>query len=181
MFQTDYISNVGYMKNGDYVNNPLVHKKYKSITAFNPVDKKSPPFKIFDLDKNGFDVINREYKTVIQNLRLIKRPGQNRWKSQNRMWSEAALGQDKKGNVLFIFSRSPYTMYEFNEILLSLPIDLQCAQHLEDGPEASLYLSHNGITIEKVGSYETDFNENDDNYAYWPIPNVLGIIKKNEE
>ena len=72
-------------------------------------------------------------------------------------------------------------MYEFNEILLSLPIDLQCAQHLEGGPEASLYLSHNGITIEKVGSYETDFNENDDNYAYWPIPNVLGIIKRNEE
>ncbi len=80
--------------------------------------------------------------------------------------------------MLFIFSRSPYSMFEFNNSLLDLPIEIECAQHLEGGPEASLYLNYNGVKIESVGSYETGFNENDENNTYWPVPNVLGIIKE---
>jgi hypothetical protein len=33
----------------------------------------------------------------------------------------------------------------------------------EGGPKASLYVKHEDIEAEHVGSYETDFNENDDN------------------
>ena len=50
--------------------------------------------------------------------------------------------------------------------------------YLEGGPEASFYLSHNELMIEKMGSYETGFNENDDNNEFWQIPNVIGITKK---
>ena len=32
-------------------------------------------------------------------------------------------------------------------VVLSLPIGLQCAQHLEGGPPASLYLHHNGVEL----------------------------------
>ena len=89
-----------------------------------------------------------------------------------------ALGEDKQGNILFIFCRSPYSMHDFNNILLQLPINIVCAQHLEGGPEASLYFSYKGIVINKFGSYETQFNKNDNNDHAWIIPNVLGIAKK---
>lgn len=181
MFQTDYKSNVGYMKNYNHINNVKKNIKYLSIAAFNPVDKNSFPFKIFDSDETNLNQIIKSYNTVIQNLRLIKRSGDNRWKKQNKKWSEVALGQDKEGNILFIFSRSPFSMYEFNENLLSFPIDIVCAQHLEGGPEASLYLNHRDIEIIRMGSYEIGFNENDNNKEYWPIPNVIGLIKTNHK
>jgi len=100
------------------------------------------------------------------------------WTQNDKKWSEAALGQDKQGNVLFIFPRLPYIMHDFNEILLQLPIEIACAQHLDGGPPASFYLSTKGITIEKFGSYESKFFEDNDNKASWPMPNVLGLKKK---
>jgi exopolysaccharide biosynthesis protein len=178
MFQQDYKSNVGYMKNFKHINNKRISSRYLSAAAFNPVRESSPGFRIFDTDVTPMQDILKDYHTVIQNLRLIKRPGSNRWKQQSKQWSEAALGQDREGNILFIFSRSPFSMHDLNKILLNLPINLQCAQHLEGGPEASLYFSHNGTTVELMGSFETDFNENSDNKHFWPLPNVLGVTKR---
>lgn len=177
MFQTDHKSNVGYMKNYNHINNSRINKKYFSIAAFNPVDKTNSLFKIFDSDDYEINTILKSYNTVIQNLRLIKQPRMNRWSKQNKKWSEAALGEDSKGNILFIFSRSPFSMHEFNQNLILFPIEIECAQHLEGGPEASLYLNHKGIELKRVGSYETNFNENDMNRKYWSIPNVIGLVK----
>lgn len=92
------------------------------------------------------------------------------------MWSEAALGEDEQGNVLFMFSRSPYTMYDFNQELISLGV--VAAQHLEGGPEAQLYINLPNHTYEMFGSYETSFVEDDSNDRTWSIPNVIGIRMK---
>jgi len=180
IFQTDQLSNVGYMKNFQYVNNPRIHQSYQSVTAFNPLDSTSKPFRIFDMDAYPMQSIINEYNTVIQNLRLIKYPGTNRWSQQKKMWSEAAMGEDRDGHVLFIFSRSPYSMHDLNNIISKFPVGLVRAQHLEGGPEASLYFSCGDFHLMKTGSYESGFNENDHNAHFWPIPNVVGILKKNK-
>jgi hypothetical protein len=164
MFLPDHKTNVGYMKNFGHVNNGRINSKYHSVAAFNPEDSSLPPFKIFDSDERDIRTIVKNYNTVIQNLRLIKSPRENRWTRQNKKWSEAALGQDKDGNALFIFSPSPLSMYEFNTLLLKLPIDIISAQHLEGGPEASLYFSH--------GGKEIDFKGN-----AFGVPNVIGFSK----
>ena len=31
------------------------------------------------------------------------------------------------------------------------------------------------LKVDLCGSYETGFNENDDNQRQWPIPNVIGV------
>ncbi len=181
MFQSDYRTNVGYMKNYKQVNNGKINAKYSSVFAFNPFRPETDSVKIFDIEADPVEKIVQKYHTVIQNLRLIKRPGKNRWSQQNREWSEVALGQDEDGNVLFLFSRSPYSMHDFNEIILKLPVHLLCAQHLEGGPEASLFFSYKGTEINQFGSYETGFNENNNNSNAWPIPNIIGIVKKKNE
>lgn len=179
MFATDHLTHVGYLRIGDYVNSPrIIESDYRSAAAFDPVDRNLPPFRIFDLDETHMDSILGSYRTVVQNIRLIKRPRENRWSEKPKKWSEAALGEDGQGRMLLIFSRSPYTMHEFNEILLSLPIDLVCVQHLEGGPEAQLYLRLGDQELDLVGSFETDFMESDDNQSGWPIPNVIGIREK---
>ena len=121
--------------------------------------------------------ILEQYSSAVQNLRLIKRPGENRWSKQNRRWSEAALGEDASGNVLFIFSRTPFSMFEFNQELLSMGINLVAAQHLEGGPEAQLFFQVGDESEELFGSYETNFREDNSNKKAWAIPNVIGVRK----
>lgn len=177
MFATDDTTHVGYLASKGHVNSSHVNK-YMSVAAFDPKKGKGlPEFRIFDLDDPHVTMnkILHDFSSVAQNLRLIKRPGENRWRQQNKMWSEAALGEDDAGRILFIFSRSPFTMHDFNQELLSLGVGLVAAQHLEGGPEAQLYLQIGNLKREMFGSYETSFKEEDDNTAPWRIPNVLGV------
>jgi len=177
MFHEDYATHTGYMRCGSDVNNPRSNG-YKSVAAFSPRRPDLPPFRIFDLDTVTITSLREDYSCLIQNLRLIDRARKNRWSPQEKQWSEAALGEDSQGRVLFIYCRSPYSMYDLNNILLSLPIDLVCAQHLEGGPEAQLYFRTEKLELELAGSFETDFFESNANSLAWPVPNILGITKK---
>ena len=182
MFQTDYISNVGYLKAGDHLNNGSVNH-YLSVAAFNPLRDGLPLFRIFDLDypEVTMEQIIADYGTVIQNLRLINRPGENRWKQQEKRWSEVALGEDDEGRILFIYCRSPYPMHDLNEMLLALDIGLLCSQHLEGGPEAQLYINIDEFEQRMVGSFETGFFESDDHMYASRIPNVIGVKKRKSD
>lgn len=176
MFDADYKTHLGYLGAGDHVNNSRINK-YQSVAAFDPRRPALPLFHIFDLDAEGVTLpgILKDYASAVQNLRLVKRPGTNQWGRQGRKWSEAALGEDSAGRILFIFSRSPFSMYDFNRELLAADIGLVAAQHLEGGPEAQLYLHVGNVELGQFGSYETSFREDDANTAPWPVPNVLGV------
>jgi hypothetical protein len=106
---------------------------------------------------------------------MIKRPGENRWFQREERWNEAALGEDAQGRALFIFTRSPITMHDLNNRLLALDLDLVCAQHLEGGSEAQLYVSAGDVELELVGGFQTSFLEGDGSALARPIPNVLGV------
>jgi hypothetical protein len=178
MFQKDFKSNVGYMKNYNHFNNPRIHKTYASVFAFNPKHTGLYPARIFDIDTDKMKEIIDGYHTVIQNLRLIKRPGENRWLRPGRKWSEAALGQDQDNNILFIFSEYPHSMHDLGNILLELPIKVVSVQHLEGGSAASFYLRHNKTEIIRSGCRNVAPVGVNSESPYLPIPNVIGIKKR---
>ncbi len=68
-------------------------------------------------------------------------------------------------------------MHDFNAMLLSMPLDVAGAMHVEGGPEASLSIHTATVNLDLAGSYETGFNENDLNLVQWPVPNVLGVAR----
>ncbi len=86
---------------------------------------------------------------------------------QNKRWSEIAIGQDINDNIVVIYCSSILSMFELNEILISLPIQLQVAQHLEGNSLAQLYLNTN--------QYEINY----DNNLY--VPNLLGVRSKSDD
>lgn len=177
MFESDGKTHLGYLRTRDRVVNGKVNA-YQSLLAFDPrAGKTVPSFRIFDLDAPGasLQAILENYSSVVQNLRLIKRPALNQWGKQSREWSEAAVGEDDAGRVLFIYSRSPFSMHDLNQELLAAGIGLVAAQHMEGGPEAQLYVHCGATELEMFGSYETSFKENDQNEAAWPVPNVIGV------
>lgn len=169
----DHTSHVGYLRSGQYVNQAKWNE-YKSAFAFSPGKAA-----VVDLDSPEGKKLATGHQTVMQNLRLISAARGNVWPANKRSWSEAALAGDDKGRILIVFSRSPLTMKEFNEKLLALGLGVTRAMHVEGGPEASLSIRSEKVNLDLCGSYETGFNENDNNKQQWPIPNVIGVAARN--
>jgi uncharacterized protein YigE (DUF2233 family) len=177
MYQQDHKTNVGYMKDFDFINNGHVNKN-NAILAFNPKSSAKAPIQIIDRECQDWEVMKSQYNTFTQSIRMVDCHQKNCWSKQDKKWSTVAIGIDKKGNALFLFARHPYTVHDFINILLNAPIDLYNAMYLEGGPEASFYVNINDTVIAKVGSFETDFYESDDNTRFWRVPNVIGIREK---
>ena len=174
MYEQDQRTNTGYARKAAYVNNGHWGAKYRVALGLDPKKPGAAAAFMADLDKPGDKERLADYGTVVQNLRLV-RAGQNVWTKAERRWSEAAVGIDEQGRVLFIFCRYPHAMKELNDILLALPLDLDTAMHVEGGPEASLSIHAGKVNLDLNGSYETGFVENDGEQKQWPIPNVLGV------
>jgi uncharacterized protein YigE (DUF2233 family) len=175
MFQENGLTSVGYMKNFDHVNNPRLSTA-NTILAFNPVEKNLPEIQIIDRECQDFSDLRQKYKSFVQSTRMISCNGRNVWSEQDSKWCTLAVGADAWGNILFLFTRTPHSVHDFIEALLSLPLSLKSAMYLEGGPEASLYLSTSKITVERYGAWGGI--ENESLQFPLPIPNVIGLSKK---
>ncbi len=169
MYETDFSTHTGYLRFGSHFNNKKWMGKYKSLLIIDP-DQGA---RIEDALTIPHDI--GRHRAAVQNLRLIAGPGRNVWTKNRRKWSEAAVAMDRKGRILFLFSRTPFSMWRFNEILLASDLQVTHAQHVEGGPEASLSVRGRGLQLDLSGSYETGFNENDRNQAQWKLPNVIAV------
>jgi uncharacterized protein YigE (DUF2233 family) len=175
MFQENGLTSVGFMKNFDHVNNPRLGKA-NTILAFNPVEENLPEIQIIDRECQDFNDLRQKYQSFVQSIRMISCGGQNVWNKQDSKWSTLAVGTDTQGNILFLFSRTPSSVHDFIEVLLSLPLSLKSAMYLEGGPQASLYLSTPKMTIQRDGVWG-GLEDNSLRFSL-PVPNVIGIYKK---
>jgi hypothetical protein len=165
----------GYSRIGDAVLNPKRKTAYEAYLALDPDDPKLPAATILDPECDDVKALETHYRVILQSIRMIDCKGVNRWQKSARAWSTAALAIDDQGRVLMIHARSPWDVHDFIEILLKLPLGIRRAMYLEGGPEASLSLEGGGVSMLRIGSWETRFNENDANAAPWPLPNVIGV------
>lgn len=167
MYQADHATHVGFAQvDGQVINSGV--NDYQSAVVLDPVDPADPPFRIVDLDETPLRDLRNRYRTVLQNLRLVKRPGENRWQPLGSRWAEAALGEDTAGRVLLIQCETPWSMHEFIEILLDLPLDLVAAQHLEGRTPARLWLELPAAPAHPERSERRNVEP--------VIPNILGVF-----
>jgi hypothetical protein len=168
----------GYMKKGTYINNPSLNASYKNVFVCNSKDTSKPSASIIDITCEDWLQARSNYTSCSQGIRMIHCSGKATWQASDKKWSMVLLGEDTTGNILFIFSRSPYKVLDLTNMLLQSELKLKRLMYLEGGPEASFYLHHPSLSLQKMGSYETGFNENDNNTIYWEIPNIIGIRRK---
>ncbi len=179
MYQQDHRTSVSLMKTREHVNNSRLSKD-NVVLAFDRLDPGVPPVQIIDRKLQDFEALKSRYGTFVQSIRMVTLERKNVWQQQARRWSTAAIAMDRSGRVLFIHCRSPYSVHDFIDMLLELPIELKNAMYVEGGPEAQLYVDSGGSSIELMGSFETGFFENDDNLQGWPVPNVIGVVRRSE-
>jgi hypothetical protein len=177
MYQADHRTSVSLMRSRGHVNNPHLSQDM-SVLAFDPEPPGAVPVVLVDRQCDELPALLARYRTAVQSIRMLSCRGRNVWSRQPKRWSTAAIGADERGRILFLHSRSPYSVHDLIEILQELPLGLERAMYVEGGPEAQLFVESGGEALELVGSYETGFNENDDNTAAWPVPNVVAIRRR---
>jgi len=178
MFASDWKSHEGLMRVNHREHSPP-RDDYQSAMVLNPVNGAGPPFEILDLSEtpeSDLQVLSKRYGTILQNLRLIKRPGENRWSPSEKVWSEAALAINDEGHALFVLSEAPVSMYEFNNYLMESDLNVVAAQHLEGGPPAQISIRTPSQRFQRVGLFETGFDEvlDRDSAQAWELPSVIG-------
>lgn len=175
MYETDYRSNVGRLVKREHVNQARWKASYQSVLVMEPLDEGLPRATLLDRDAPDFEEQVKRYRTVVQNLRLVRGDGENVWKPNKRKWSEAFVALDREGRLLLCFTRTPFGMADLMERILASELHVVRAMHVEGGPEASLSIRSAEVNVDFAGSYETGFFPRDDNDRQWAIPNVLGV------
>jgi len=172
----------GLMINQGHVNNANMNSRYEMVLCFNPVHEYLQKVRLVDLtcsDEQYF-MWQNNFQTFAQCLKVVSCGQYINWRGRNGYWSQVLWGQDRDGNTLWIFSRSPFRTAELGQQLLNTDLNIDKVMYLEGGPEASLYVNSHGNVTAKMGSYETDFNENDLNTQFWGLPNIIGIRRISE-
>jgi len=177
MYQKDHRTSVSLMRTRGHVNNPILSKD-RAILAFDRRTEEVPRVKILDRECEDFEEWRGRYRSFVQSIRMLSCKGENVWSQQPRKWSTAAIGEDQDGKILFIHVRSPYTTHDLIGMLQELPLGLSRAMYAEGGPEAQLYVHGPDRDYEFLGSYESGLNENDGIHLAWPVPNVVGIVRR---
>jgi hypothetical protein len=161
---------VGYAKARGRVVQPRLTRD-RSVFVFGETGAR-----LIDLACETFDTA--AHANALQSIRMVSCRGANVWARQARRWSIACLAEDAAGRILMLHLRSPLPVRDFIETITALPLAIARAMYLEGGPEATLYAAAAGGAVERFGSYETGFNENDDNAHAWALPNILGAAPR---
>ncbi len=177
MYQKDYKTSVSLMRRKGHTNNARLSKD-KAILAFNSKNPQAPPVRIIDRQCDDFHEVKNQYRTLVQNIRMISCRGINVWRQQSGRWSTAALAIDSSGKIIFIHVKSPYSTHDLADILLGLPLAIDRAMYLEGGPQAQLFVQGGGKSYEFFGSYSGTFSSTAPASYAWPIPNVIGVYLK---
>jgi hypothetical protein len=150
--------------------------KMSGYLAWDPVNATDPPVQLAGRDCPGFDLaaLRTRYHSIVQSYRLLGCAGEALpWKDP-KQYSAAAIGLDRSGRIVLLHARAAVTMAELSHALAGQ--DLVGALFLEGGPEASLVARGPEGELARVGSYETNFVENDSNQAFWNLPNVIALL-----
>jgi hypothetical protein len=170
LFDRDHRRHVGLLRIDGKAHTPTWVKSYKSALVLDPRAPDAPRATLVDVDDEGARAGLDRWGTVVQNLRIVRAPGESVWNKDDAVWSELALGLDREGRLIIAFQRAPSPMRRFVERLIA-EAGVVRAQHLEGGPWAAYALHVDGARYAGVGTFERGFvSEND---AQWPIPNVL--------
>lgn len=174
LYQGDYRTSTSLMRSRDHVNNPRL-SRHNAVLLFDRREPALPPVQLVDRTCRDLGGVVDRYAGAVQGIRMISCKRANVWTQQDKQWSNAAVGVDEAGRMLFIHMRAPLSTHDFAEALLALPIALRETMYVEGGPEAQLFVDAGGRQFEALGSHgSSGFAGLAGSFAL-PIPNVLGV------
>ncbi len=176
LYARDFETSVGLMIHGRKVNNRRLNGM-GAVLVFGPRSRRQPPARIIDRRCHKFAPWRRRYRSFLQGPRLWSCGGKNLWSPKKRAWSMAVFALDGRRRALFLFTRAPYTVHAFANLIRKLPLGIRSAMYLEGGRPSQLYLKSGATDLEITGA----FGSTGGTWAVFPprpIPNVLGLVRR---
>ncbi len=175
MYLPDGRTSTGYMRSGAHENNKRIAKSFGVFFLAQPIKEGLKQATLLEKDKPNCNKDIENYSVVIQNYRLINSKREVLWSPKGQKHSIAAVGEDGKGNILFIHCRQPIEAYTLAQELLRLPIDVRTVMYVEGGVQAGMVLRHNDQNMFWGGSHPADIFVGSVGVA---LPNILGVKRK---
>ncbi len=186
MYLPDGVTNTGYMRSGDNINNPHIASRYGSFFVAEPDVAGLPLAGVLDKEKDSWEKLLPAYSQVVQNFRLFGTNGDSLWPENGPEHPIAALAEDVQGNIVFLHCETAVSVNSFCLALLQQPpsfLHLYAAMYVEGGVQASLMAE---IPVENedgtvrfiprfwVGTHLTDaiFGKG---VLQVPLPNIIGV------
>lgn len=179
MYLPDNRTSTGYMRNGIYVNNGQIVKRFGAFFVAGPRKRGLPPAAIIDRERSNWRELLNDYHLVIQNYRMVNSDRRILWAEGGPQYAISAIAQAGDGKILFLHSRSPVDAWNFSRELLGLPLDVRTVMYVEGGPQAGLVINSGDIHEEMGAPHAPSFIATGNLRAV--LPNALGIRHKAPE
>lgn len=176
MYLPDNKTSTGYMRSGDYVNNPKIMGRFGTFFVANPKQEGLPKAMLLDKDSQNWEDTLAQYDLAIQNYRMTNNKRQILWSPGGPLYSISAVAQDGHGKILFLHSRMPVEAYSFVQQLLHLPLDVRTVMYVEGGAQAGLLVSADNFRRDLSGPHAPSFMVTGNLKAL--LPNIIGIRPK---
>ena len=177
MFGPDH-RGLGHLADADHVDRDRDNPRYGGWLVFDPIDPADPPARVLGRDCAGADgpATRSRYRAAIQSCRFLDCAGAALPWSDAKAYSAAGFGVDRAGRLVMVHARAPFRMGDLATRLAGL--DLAGLLYAEGGPEATLVAGRGADRLERLGSYEAGFWDDDSNHTAWDVPNVLYAVPR---
>jgi len=177
MYLPDGTTSTGYMRDGAYVNNPRMARRFGAFLASGPDDPSLPGADIIERDDPAWREKLDRYRMAVQNYRMVDSQRRVLWSPGGPLYSISAIAQDGRGRILFLHSRERIEAHAFAQEALRLPADLKCIMYVEGGGQAGLLVRSPRLSKVITGRIPADFLITGRLSAR--LPNVVGARRKN--
>jgi hypothetical protein len=127
----------------------------------------------FVIRQQGVHIVESQHKYNYENgfqSILMMHNGVNLRKDKSKRYhSICAVGLDIHGRIITLHSRTPYSIYQFGELVKDMKININHLLYMEGGPEATMRVADRVC----IGSYETGLWEHDAHCAQMKLPNYI--------
>ncbi len=186
MYLPDGMTNTGYMRSGEHINNPHIASRYGSFFVAEPKENGLPLATVLDKAEDSWQALLPAYTQVVQNFRLFGKNGDSLWPANGPEHPIAALAEDVQGNIVFLHCETPVSVDSFCRALLAQPpsfMHLHAAMYVEGGVQATLMaevpkadpdgkISY--IPRFWVGTHPADVIFGKNTFQV-PLPNIIGV------
>lgn len=175
MYLPDGLTNTGYLRVGEHLNNPRLVQSFGAFLLAEPLNQDLPSVQLVDRSDPQWEALLPKYGSVVQNYRMVSASRRLLWRPSPQEHAISAISRDGAGRILLLHCREPVTGVDFASMVLDLPVDARTVMYLEGGTQAGLYLRPGGPQL-RMGRHPADFWT--DGSVRQLLPNVIGIKPK---
>ena len=148
----DY-SYMGLLASRGVIVSRRTHPTFKAALVAGPRDGGTA-VRVLDLSRVRLDPDSLRWSDVAQSFMLFDRDGTVRVRHSDQVAARTAVGQDRTGRIVVLTSEGGYTLWDFANLLKSLPLELSQAMAMDGGLEAEMVVSAAHFRYASFGQWE---------------------------